>query len=246
MLYGRSLWFITFVLNHGADINAPPASEQGYTALQTACSSGAELSCISLLLKKGADVNAPPSSARRSTAVQYAAMRGYMNVVGLLLDHGADVHALSGYMLRLSVSRGGMPPTPKFEGFMRAIDLAKLASRLDMVHFLIAAGARSYRPGRTGSDGAIELAISENHFVVADLLREHSELRFGDFLQAENEWLRENPQAHMYDGRVVPAGLVPFIEREGGDTEASFKGYMQMELGIPQQPEDSGGMCRRP
>lgn len=243
---GAPLWFITFVLDHGADINAPPASEQGYTALQAACSSGAELSCINLLLKKGADVNGPPSIARGMTALQCAAKQGHINVVGLLLDHGADVNALSGYMLRLSVSRCGMPPTPKFEGFIRAIDVAALASRLDMVHFLIAAGARSYRPGRTGFDGAIELAISENHFVVADLLREQSELRFGNFLQAENEWLRENPQAHMYDGRIVPAGLVPFIEREGGDTEAGFKGYMQMELGIPQHPEDSGGMCRRP
>lgn len=243
---GAPLWFITFILDNGADINAPPASVQGYTALQAACSSGAELSCVSLLLRRGADVNAPPAPARGMTALQCAAVRGHINVVGLLLDHGADVNALSGYMLRLSVSRCGMPPTPKFEGFMRALDLAALASRLDMVHFLVAAGARSYRPGRTGFDGAIELAISENHFVVADLLREHAELHSGDFLQAENEWLWESPQAQVYDGRVVPVGLVPFIEREGGDTEAGLKGYMQMELGIPQQPEDSGDMYRRP
>lgn len=240
------LWFINFVLDNGADINAPPASERGLTALQSACGSGAQLSCINLLLKRGAFVNAPPAAAYGMTALQCAARRGYMNVVGLLLDHGADVNALSGYMLRLSVSRYGMPPTAKFEGFMRALDLAALASRLDMVHFLIAVGARSYRPGRTGFDGAIELATSEGHVAVADLLRGHSELSSGNWWQAETEWLLVNPHACMHDGRVVPAGLVSIIKREGGDTEAGLRGYMEMELRIPQEPEDSNGIYRRP
>lgn len=232
---GAPLWFINFVLDNGADINAPPASERGYTALQAACGSGAQLSCINLLLKRGAAVNAPPAAAYGMTALQCAARRGYMNVVGLLLDHGADVNALSGYRLRLSVSRYGMAPTSKFEGFMRALDLAALASRLDMVHFLIAAGGRSYRPGRTGFDGAIELATSEGHFAVADLLRQYPELTSENISQAETEWLRANPQADMHDGCVVPAGLVPFIKRGAGDTEAGLKEYMQMNLSISQE-----------
>lgn len=230
------LWFINFVLDNGADINAPPASEGGLTALQAACGSGAKVSCINLLLKRGAVVNAPPATTYGMTALQCAARRGYMNVVGLLLDHGADVNALSGYRMRLSVSRYGMAPTPKFEGFMRALDLAALASRLDMVHFLIAAGGRSYRPGRTGFDGAIELAASEGHLAVADLLRQYPELTSENISQAETEWLRANPQADMHDGCVVPAGLVPFIERGADDTEAGLKEYMQMQLSIPQEP----------
>lgn len=53
-----------------------------------------------------------------------------MNMVGMLLDYGANVYALS----------GGFPKDTHFI-YERAIDVAVERSRLDMVHFLITAGS---------------------------------------------------------------------------------------------------------
>lgn len=53
-----------------------------------------------------------------------------MNMVGMLLDYGANVYALS----------GGVPKDTHFI-YERAIVVAVERSRLDMVHFLITAGS---------------------------------------------------------------------------------------------------------
>lgn len=196
---GGPLWFIGFLINKGADVNAPLAPETGLTALQAACRHGAPLSCINFLIKKGADVNAPPALKDGLTALQCAAMRGSMNIVGLLLDHGADANALSGHH--------GF-----FKGFCRAIDIAAVYSRLDTVHFLISAGARSQQPGLTGFDGAITIATDQEHFAVADLLQEHADSLSGDPCEAETKWLRANPQACMYNGKMLPASWVAFLK----------------------------------
>ncbi|KAJ0115669.1 hypothetical protein J7T55_010492 [Diaporthe amygdali] len=210
------LWFIEFLVDKGADVNAPPAPNNGYTALQAACLLGAPLSCISFLIEKGADVNAPPAPVEGETALQCAAMRGSMNVVGLLLDHGADANALSGYST--------------LEDFCRAIDLAIGLSRLDMVHFLISAGARSRQPGLTGFDGAIAIATSDRHFAIADLLQEHADSLCEDPLEAERKWLQANPQACMYNGSILPADWASVIESL---PRSSFEEYIE-ELGIPK------------
>lgn len=175
--HGAPFWFIRFLVDRGADVNAPGASRRGRTALQAACYNGAPSACIRFLIEKGADVNAPPHPEDGFTALQYAASGGLMNVAGLLLDHGADVNALSGFC-------------PSFYDirpfrFMRALDLAAQSSRLDMVYFLVASGARSCRPGRTGFDGAIEIATLMGNFAVSRLLQEHAESRSEDPLGAE-------------------------------------------------------------
>lgn len=141
-----------------------------------------------------------------------------MDIAGLLLDHRADVNAISGFT---QFSPGG---------FVRAIDLAARDSRLDMVHFLIAAGARSFQPGRTGFDGAIEIATRGNKFAIARLLQEHVGSRSGDPLEAERKWLRANPHACMYNGKIQDAGWVASVKRTGGDSEKDFNKYMEEQL----------------
>lgn len=213
---GAPLWFIRFLVDKGEDVNAPPDPDRGFTALQAACFYDVQLSCISFLIEKGADVNAPPAPYFGWTALQCAASSGRMNVAGLLLDRGADVNALSGLM----------DPVLEFR-FMRALDLAAEYSRLDMAHFLIAAGARSHRLGRTGFKGAIEIARDEGNFAVASLVQEHADSHCGDPMEAESAWLRANPHACMYNGKIQGATWVAFVERAGGESEVNVKDYMK-------------------
>lgn len=216
---GSPLWFIRFLVDKGADVNAPPASNGRGTALQVACYNGAPLACIRFLIEKGADVNAPPRPEYGRTALQYAASQGLMNVAGLLLDHGADVNALSGVFSCNPYSR-----------FTRAIDLAAEDSRLDMVHFLIAAGARSRQPGSTGFEGAIKSATRKGNFAVARLLQEHSVSVSGDPIEAERRWLRENPHVCIYNGSIQAASWVAIVERSGGEIEAAVRKYRKGKL----------------
>lgn len=219
---GAPLWFIRFLVDKGADVNASSVSNVGSTALQTACESGSQLSCIRFLIEKGARVNAPPPPRNGLTALQGAASGGFMNIAGLLLDNGADVNALSGFCLFL------YPFEPL--RFMRALDLAAQSSRLDMVYFLIASGARSCRPGGTGFDGAIEIATRRGNFAVSRLLQEHADSRSEDPLEAERRWLRANSHACLCNGRIQDAGWVAFVKRTGGDSEEDFNKYMEEQL----------------
>lgn len=200
---GTPPWFIRFLVEKGADLNVPPGSGSRLTALQAACYSGAQLSCIVFLIEKGADVDAPPAPNGGLTAIQCAASQGLMNITGLLLDHGADVNSLSGSIEHPQVSR--------FFRFGRALDFAAYYSRLDMVHFLAAAGARSSKPGSTGFDGAIEIATRQGNFAIARLLQEHAESSSGDPMEAEYKWLWANKTwMYYYNDWILPAG--EFVE----------------------------------
>lgn len=218
---GAPLWFIRLLVDQGEDVNAPPVPYRGRTALQAACSNGAQMSCINFLIEKGADVNAAPAPYEGFTALQYAATEGLMNLAGLLLDHGACVNALSGF-IDTSWNRNFR--------FMRALDLAAQGSKLDMAHFLVAAGARSVRPGCTGFKGAIELARDGGHFAVASLLQEHADSRPGDPMEAERMWLRANPHACMYNGKLQGASWVAFVKRAGVEDWTQVTGYMKEQV----------------
>lgn len=214
---GAQLRSISLLLNRGADVNAPPASDAGYTALQGACAGKAPLACINFLLDRGADVDAPVSPVRGSTALQCAAINGSMNVVGLLLDHGADVNAISG-LLRV-----------KRPCIYRALDFAARSSRLDMVHFLLAAGARSSEPGCSGFEGAIGISTMEGNLTIARLLREHSGFHSGDPMEAERGWLQSNPHACMYKGAIQDAAWVDLVKRSrwGGRHKDDFRRHLR-------------------
>ncbi|KAG6355003.1 hypothetical protein INS49_004084 [Diaporthe citri] len=217
---GAPLWFIRFVVDQGADVNAPLTSNKRPTVLQAACDNGAQLSHIKFLLEKGADVNAPPAPEGGFTALQYAARNGLMNIVTLLLDHGADVNALSGYCLGNAS-----------HSFTRAIDLAAKHSRLDMVHFLIAAGGKSSQPGSTGFEGAIEIATRERNFAIRCLLQEYAHSCSGAPMEAERRWLRANPHACLYNGRIQDTGWVAFVKRTGGDSKSKSRKYIKEQVG---------------
>ncbi|GMF83935.1 unnamed protein product [Aspergillus oryzae] len=78
------------LLEHGADINAPPAENRGVTALQAASINGMFELAVRLL-DRGADVSAPAAPRNGRTAIDGAAERGHFDMVQLLLNaYGKD------------------------------------------------------------------------------------------------------------------------------------------------------------
>lgn len=77
---------VEFLLGNGADVNA--ADKSGQTALIHACKRSFN-ETAALLLKNGADVNFQTRKAG-TTALMIAAVLGNVDLVRLLLEHGAD------------------------------------------------------------------------------------------------------------------------------------------------------------
>ncbi|KAI0387935.1 hypothetical protein F5Y04DRAFT_286844 [Hypomontagnella monticulosa] len=156
------------LLQKGANINQDACRSMGRTALQAACERDAQsitekackIEIIQYLLEKGANVNAPPADCKGCTALQFAAMNGDMEVALLLVQAGANLNA----------------PPAQHEGFC-ALDGAAERGRLDMVQFLLNGGAFSYYAGKTGYDGAIQLAEGHGNFTIAHLIRQHAKDR---------------------------------------------------------------------
>jgi ankyrin repeat protein len=81
---------VELLLEHGADVNAPPARMYGATSLQFAAIKGL-LGIAYLLLENGADVNAPPAEVDGRTALEGAVEHGRIDMVQLLLNAGANI-----------------------------------------------------------------------------------------------------------------------------------------------------------
>ncbi|KPM33973.1 hypothetical protein AK830_g12597 [Neonectria ditissima] len=145
---------VQLLLQNNANVNAPPSSNFGRTALQAATSTERpDAKLVALLLQYGADVNADPSERGGVTALQGAAISGDIQIARILLAHGANVNA---------------PRAP--EDGRTAIEGAAEHGRLDMVRLLLDNGALP--DVNDGFSRAIELAERESCFQIADILRE--------------------------------------------------------------------------
>ncbi len=108
-------------------------------------------------LDKGADVNA--KTRYGATALTYAADRGHLEVVKLLVERGADMNATDG-----------------FYGF-RAIDMALQNNHEPVVMFLLERGSK-------GSSGVLALAIQRGNVALVTKVLESPELTRGNVQQA--------------------------------------------------------------
>ncbi len=82
-----------YLIDKGADLNAPAKNETGYTALMGAVSQNHN-EVAKLLLKKGANVNHQYEGG--FTPLMHAAFAGNVELVNLLLENGADPNARNG------------------------------------------------------------------------------------------------------------------------------------------------------
>jgi len=141
------------LLEKGANINEPPASMAGRTALQGVAELG-DISRVKRLIKLGADVNQPGSTYHGRTALQAAAAEGHLSIVHLLLEHGADVNALA-----------------SIKGYT-ALEAGARFGRLDITQLLINVGADTHLPGSQRYRTAEKQARYGSHVVVANLLKD--------------------------------------------------------------------------
>ncbi|KAH6888454.1 hypothetical protein B0T10DRAFT_54932 [Thelonectria olida] len=162
----RQLEVVEYLLHHGTDFDAPAAENFGRTALQAAVA--AENGCVTsdiiqLLLDHGADINAPPAKVGGITALQGVVIRGDLPLAKNLIDRGADINAPA------AIEQG-----------RTAVEGAAEHGRLEILRFLLLNGARPMPPN--GFSRAIELAEDENHWHIADMLRQYSQAAEGYLL----------------------------------------------------------------
>ncbi|KAI0457456.1 ankyrin repeat-containing domain protein [Xylaria acuta] len=154
---------VSALLQHGANINSPALHYDGRTPLQAACTvfsksevdSRTQMALVQFMLRNNADVNAPAGARHGFTALQLAAYAGNIQLLSLLLSHGALVNTPNHYFRKC------------------ALDFAVVNGRLDALHFLLKAGALSYCHGQSGYEGAIRLARKAPLFAIVDSLHKH-------------------------------------------------------------------------
>ncbi|RDW58732.1 hypothetical protein BP6252_13208 [Coleophoma cylindrospora] len=158
-----------YLIERGADINAPAHHTYGMTALQAACDSLAEeidMDFIKLLISREANVNAP-ASTEQLTALSYAAYAGSLTLACLLLDHGADPNITCRPYRGFAWNQADFPSK-----IARPLDFAAAAGRLDMVQLLRDAGGISGAPGQSGFDAAISIARGGAYMAIVELLQQ--------------------------------------------------------------------------
>ncbi|XP_062525122.1 ankyrin repeat domain-containing protein 17 isoform X10 [Bombyx mori] len=137
---------VRLLLAHGADVNA--VSGSGNTPLMYACAGGHE-DCVRALLDNGANVE--DHNENGHTPLMEAASAGHVGVAKILLEHGAGINTHSN------------------EFKESALTLACYKGHLDMVRFLLAAGAdREHKTDEMHT--ALMEASMDGHVEVARLL----------------------------------------------------------------------------
>ena len=114
---------VKLLLDHGADANARNAA--GATALMWATP---DLAKVKLLVAAGADVNARSTNLQRTPLLIAASYPGSVEVLRVLLDHGADIHA-------------------KDRNGVHALGRATLSADVGVVRFLVEHGCDPNEPG---------------------------------------------------------------------------------------------------
>uniref|UniRef100_A0A2A4JTK0 K Homology domain-containing protein n=1 Tax=Heliothis virescens TaxID=7102 RepID=A0A2A4JTK0_HELVI len=137
---------VRLLIAHHADVNA--VSGSGNTPLMYACAGGHE-ECVRALLESGANVE--DHNENGHTPLMEAASAGHVGVAKILLEHGAGINTHSN------------------EFKESALTLACYKGHLDMVRFLLAAGAdREHKTDEMHT--ALMEASMDGHVEVARLL----------------------------------------------------------------------------
>jgi ankyrin repeat protein len=179
----KNLDVFELLLSRGADINAPPASPTGFTALQFAIKASKRsafrtriISLVQRLLSLGARVNDSPARYFGQTALQAASKSGNLDLVLLLLNQDAEINApaakehggtalqhatMMGHVkiVQLLLNRGAEVNAPGSDiGGRTALESAAAHGKLDIAQILINAGADHNFPMKKRYVSALKLA----------------------------------------------------------------------------------------
>ncbi|CAG9993589.1 unnamed protein product [Clonostachys byssicola] len=213
----------------GADVNAPARGKKGRTALQAICEwnplseeeKSRQHDIVNFLIKKGANINAGPVyGSHDHAAITTAAIQGNIELVTVLLAHGADPNI---YPWQLTLRP------------YAALDLA--CGSCDMTKLLLNAGALSSHRGSTGYEGALLYAEFQGHNAVAGIIRDH-------MLQKEEQF-RTKPELRDLHNAVIHKLDLEDASRHANETydEEDMKAMKEIErlagehgLNYPPQP----------
>ncbi|KAJ2993366.1 hypothetical protein NUW58_g1864 [Xylaria curta] len=145
---------VDYFIQAGADVNAYGGYRVPSSPLQEAVRRG-KTHIVHRLVQAGANVNNPPADDGGATALQFAAIGGHLGLAKYLIDQGAQVNA----------------PPARRRG-RTALQGAAEHGRLDILEFLLAEGALTSGRWRRRFVKAVKLAIEEDHYVAADLLKQ--------------------------------------------------------------------------
>jgi ankyrin repeat protein len=184
----RDVDLIKFLIEVGADVNAPASPRRGRTALQEAIRIH-DINLIKFLIEAGADVNAPASQIWGRTALQEAIRIHDINLIKFLIEAGADVNAPASpirartafqqaardgtiEVLRLLLAHGADVNAPAaWPGGMTALFGAASRGHLKMVVMLLEAGAHVNAPPSTECElTALDAAAMYGHLDIVVLL----------------------------------------------------------------------------
>ena len=157
---------IQLILNNGADVDAP--NNEGSTPLHLAISGASQPAAPArLLLKHGA--SATVRNEKGQTALHRASQRGLSDIVQLILDHDADVHALDGdgsSPLHLAIFEGS--PESSRGGIYELI----LKASLEPMQLLLKHGVNINLQNHVGQT-ALHKASQRGHLDTVRLLLDH-------------------------------------------------------------------------
>ena len=177
---------IALLLEAGANANV--SDRQGETALMTASSVG-NIDAVKTLLDHGATVDAR-DPAFQQTALMVAVRANHPDVVGLLIERGADVkmqtrtgatpqwvlpNSIPGFGHGIGIIRGGLPDRGfryLIPGAMTPLLYAARDGRIASAKILLAAGAEIERADANGITPLL-MAITNDHVDMARYLIDH-------------------------------------------------------------------------
>ncbi|KUL82105.1 hypothetical protein ZTR_10068 [Talaromyces verruculosus] len=144
---------LEYLVQAGADINAPAAEIGGRTPLQAAAEQGRR-GIVEYLIQVGADVNTPAAELGGRTVLQKAAEQGQEDIVELLVKKKADVNCQA----------------DNNEG-RTALQAAAEKGAENIVKFLVEAKANVNAPAaEVGGRTALQAAAEQGHKAVAECL----------------------------------------------------------------------------
>ncbi|KAL3486920.1 ankyrin repeat-containing domain protein [Aspergillus germanicus] len=178
---------IKLLLDKGADINRLHP-EKNASCLQVALHYGCR-QIAEFLLERGASPDVP-ATAEIGTPLQEAIDRCYLDIIGMILETGADVNSrparqngrtalqmaardgMFGLVARLLELGADVAASPAAEGGQTAIDCAAGSGCIDMVQMLLNA-YRGDEAIRDVCDRAAGYAENEGHVEISEWLREY-------------------------------------------------------------------------
>lgn len=129
----------------------------------------ADIALVKLVLDKGTPIDAADCSGK--TALHLAAKYGYLDVVELLLERGADIHILDNYLSDALIHAAAKPTRSSNGEYIGLRDRGATSNMLQIARLLLKSGANINTQDNRGKT-AMHYAVSTGGLAMVELLLE--------------------------------------------------------------------------